>query len=140
MERPGSLIVVFSPDLVGRALVDPDALAVLQLWREERLRPALNLDLMRRYLRLLGKMGLPAVLLRRWGWWFGSAQKCLPIQLDTDPAWGVAEVCQAVGRCAQARYLIHGGLLLEVQSADAVAGAGMRCCSADQFLREQMPG
>lgn len=95
-------LVVIAPDLLGASLVDAAAGEVLQRWRNGRLRPAVNRALLIRYFKLLRQMGISDVLIRRWGWWFGSDSKALFFsEVMPSPATGM-ELCEALARASQA--------------------------------------
>jgi hypothetical protein len=67
--------VIFAPDLIGAAFIDPRARAVLEQWRDGEFKIILNRQLLLRYLKTLRDLGLPSHLLKRWTLWLTSAEK-----------------------------------------------------------------
>jgi hypothetical protein len=106
--------VVLSPDLVGRSFFDAQHAAVLHLWRERQIRPALNRSLLLRYMKLLRQLGLDDRLLKRWAWWFNSTTRTAFLeetQVTTAPLT-VPDLCTAVARQSQAVCVIHGASIV----------------------------
>jgi hypothetical protein len=107
--NPNPPAVVLAPDLVGRSLFEPQPAAVLQLWRDRRIRPVLNRSLLLRYIKLLRQLGLDDRLLKRWAWWFNSNMRT--VFLDDPQVIGpvaVPELCASLARQSQAVCVIHG--------------------------------
>jgi hypothetical protein len=108
---PGSTatpVVVLSPDLVGRSLFDAQSAAVLRLWRDRRIRPALNRSLLLRYMRLLRNLGLDDHLLKRWAWWFNAnTRTAFPNDAQITPGITVPELCVNLARQSHAVCVIH---------------------------------
>jgi hypothetical protein len=103
------LTFVLSPDLVGRSLFDAQHAAVLRLWRDRQIRPALNRSLLLCYMRLLRQLGLDDRLLKRWAWWFNSTTQTAFLE-DTQLTAPVTvpALCTDVARRSQALCVIHG--------------------------------
>jgi hypothetical protein len=101
-------VVVLAPDLVGRSLVEPQSAAVLRLWRDGRIRPALNRSLLLRYLRLLRHLGIDNRLLKRWAWWFNANTRTAFLndaRVTADIT--VPELCANLARQSHAVCIIH---------------------------------
>ena len=65
--------VVLFPDLIIHALCNHEpSRAILERWRDGKIRPVSTRGLLERYLRTLAGLGLKDVALRRWIWWFTS--------------------------------------------------------------------
>jgi hypothetical protein len=106
--------VVLSPDLVGRSLFDAQHAAVLRLWRERKIRPALNRSLLLRYMKLFRQLGLDDRLLKRWAWWFNATPRTAFLedtQVTTAPLT-VPNLCTEVARQSQAVCVIHGASIV----------------------------
>lgn len=67
--------VVLTPELLVRGLREAAAFRGLEAWRDGRIRPVVNRDLARHYVRALRAAGLGPVLLRRWLWWLGDDRR-----------------------------------------------------------------
>ena len=83
------MLVVLTPDALGHALLESEAVGMVQAWRDRRIRLVVDRTLILRYLRLLRRLALPERLLRWWGWWLGSPEKALILP---DPPVGLAGV------------------------------------------------
>jgi hypothetical protein len=110
-DRPTPPQVVFAPDLVGRALIDADAAAVLRLWRDDVLRPVLNRPLLTRYLKLFRGLGLGEKQIRRWAWWFTSTAKVTFVANVASTPVPLPDLCNDLVRQSGAHCVIHGGTL-----------------------------
>lgn len=103
--------VVLTPDLLGRALVEASAAAVLHLWRDGAVQPATDGALVIRYVKLLRALGLAEDLIRRWGWWFtASARACYFPEVSGEAA-STVDLCDKVARRAGAECVVHSGLI-----------------------------
>ena len=105
--RPMS--VVFTPDLVGAALVDSFCGEVLEQWRDGQLLPVVNRSLLMSYFRLLRGLGGTEVLIRRWGWWFTSRDHALFQPGETSTAVNGMRQCEELARAGQAEWIICSG-------------------------------
>jgi len=69
--------VVLGPDVILAALFDAKARAILNEWRDGRIEPVLNRELLFIYLRLLRDVGINEKLLKHWTAWFTNPEKVL---------------------------------------------------------------
>lgn len=67
--------VVLTPELVARGLRDAACLRVLNEWRDGKLVPVINRDLILHYTKALRSAGIGHVQLKRWLWWFTAAER-----------------------------------------------------------------
>ena len=100
------LCVVLSPDLVGAATWDPSCEDVLVAWRDARVRPVLNAELLRRYLRVHAALGICEPVRRRWAWWFTSPDKVDFLNVALSPDLTVAELCTQIALAGRARWIL----------------------------------
>ena len=77
--------VVIAPDVLGKSFFRPDCRAVLELWRDGRIRICVTPALLRMYAGLLGRLGVPDAEIRRWLWWFTDCDKAIFVR-GPDPA------------------------------------------------------
>lgn len=104
------LRVVLTPELIGRALHEQEPATILAHWRDRRLVLVLNRPLLIRYLRVLGRLGLHARLVRRWGWWFTASSRTLftiDPNLENLP---FKELCSGLARKHSPCRVVHGAL------------------------------
>jgi hypothetical protein len=101
-------VTVFTVELLLRAFADADSAKVLQLWRDGKIRPALNRSLLLRYLRVLRELGLPDRLLRWWAVWLSSPDKVQYVSTEPsgDADWATHYV--HVAQTAGAKQIIQG--------------------------------
>ena len=85
--------VVLAPDLLIAALFVAKARAVLNEWRDGRIRPVLNRELLFVYLRLLREIGLNEKLLQDWTAWFTNPEKVFFVDGQNHAARPVRELC-----------------------------------------------
>ncbi len=130
--EPGPLRVILSPDLVGGLWVDASCAAVLEAWRDKKLRPAVNRDLLVRYVGLWRAMGLPEIQIRRWSWWFTapSAVDFVPndLSIQADPIKCCSELAIRTG----ASCVVHRGAI-------SVEGTSVQWVAASDFLLSLHP-
>jgi len=98
--------VVLAPDVIGCGFSEAHCGAILNLWRDGRLRPIVNRALLLRYLKLLRGLGLSELMIRRWGWWFSSNAKVLFLPESTPPGWNGAALCAGLARAGEARWIL----------------------------------
>lgn len=78
--------VVFAPDLIGGALVDPECARALEMWRDGVVMPVVSRELLRSYLRLLDRLGVTPRVLARWTLWFTSPGTAVFLEEEAEPA------------------------------------------------------
>jgi hypothetical protein len=71
--------VVLGVDVLVGAFIDPDCRAVLDEWRDGRLRLVLHTPLLRRYLLALERLGAGREALRGWATWLTSPDKSIHV-------------------------------------------------------------
>lgn len=101
--------VVLAPDVVGGLWLDPACAAVFAAWREGRLRPVVNRDLLARYVRLWQALGLPVVQVRRWAWWFTSPLTARFLAEDRSASANALACCANLAIAGGAWAVIHRG-------------------------------
>lgn len=100
------IVVVLAPDVLGHSFDDPACARVLVNWRDGRLAPALNRQLLQRYLKMLQDLGLSPELLRRWGWWLTSADKVRFLDARTDSDASGSALCVELAKASGAAWVI----------------------------------
>jgi hypothetical protein len=108
MTAPSSLVVVMTLELLADAFVEEDCASVLYLWREDKLRPAVNPSLLIRYFKLLRSLGLSDLLVRRWAWWFTRSEKAVLIGDDSNGPAGLRDTYVQLAQRAKAQYILLG--------------------------------
>lgn len=99
--------VIFTPELLVRAFQDASALRVLQGWRDGKLTPVLNRDLLLRYTKTLKATGLSAPRLKRWLWWFSASDKSQFHPTLEIEATDTISLCTQLAHSTQASAIIH---------------------------------
>lgn len=120
--------VILAPEVVGGLWLDAACAALFEAWRDGQLRPVVNRDLLMRYARLWRALGLPAVQVRRWSWWFTSPAKAWFLADDRSASSNVIECCVNLAILSGAACAIHRGI------APAPEGE-VRWLTASDFLR-----
>jgi hypothetical protein len=121
---PGASIVVLAPDVVGGLWLDPACGAVFEAWRDEKLRPAVNRDLLVRYVRLWRSLGLGEIQVRRWSWWFTAPGHSLFLAEDQTTASNAIECCSRLAVVSAARWIIHRGTVRNTEGGIVWLTAG----------------
>lgn len=127
--------VVLAPDVIALALIDPESLALLELWPAERLVPVVNRDLLLFYFRLMRKLGFSENLVRSWGWWFSAPDRVAFID-ERWPALTLAQLCVELARVAPAGWIIT--TVAEATPAlfpSVPEGAGIKIVTPGGFLQ-----
>jgi hypothetical protein len=99
-------IVVFAPDLVLAALFDPTARQVLEAWRDGRIKPVIDRELLLAYLKMLRKAGLTSELLRHWAAWFTNKEASIYIESDENSQTGIIARCDTIASLGSAAEII----------------------------------
>lgn len=99
--------VVFTPELLVCALHDASALHALQAWRDGKITPVLNRDLLLRYTKTLRAAGLTAPRLKRWLWWFSAAEKSQFHPTLEIEASNATELCAQLAAATGASCVLH---------------------------------
>lgn len=107
-EATPPLRVVWTPDVLARAFFEEPAAAALRAWRDGRIQPVIHRDLLGRYFRVLRQLGLPEVLLRRWGWWFAAPTRARLDAIPFDPGLTLAEVCDRLAGRHPPHWVVSG--------------------------------
>ena len=103
--------VILAPDIVGGLWVDTDCAAVFEAWRDRKLQPAVNRDLLLRYVRLWRAIGLPELQIRRWSWWFTSPATGRFVAEETPNNSSAIECCSRLAVVVSAGCVIHRGVI-----------------------------
>jgi hypothetical protein len=98
--------VVFAPDLIGAAFIDPNARAVLEQWRDGAFRVVVNRELLVLHLKALRELGLGAELIKRWSLWFTSPEKTIFVSDENGSSPGTIELCEKVSRAASGAEIV----------------------------------
>ena len=120
--------VVFTPEFLARGLSDPACIHVLHAWRDGAIQPIVSRELVVEYARVLGLLGLDAQLVRRWLWWFGSAERAVFDRLFESGEEQVAQKCTTLAEHADAVVVFSSSC-----QHDA-AGRPNSWCVADKLL------
>jgi hypothetical protein len=120
--------VILAPDVVGGLWFDADCATVFEAWRDERLRPAVNRDLLMRYARLWRAIGLPELQIRRWSWWFTSPATGQFVPDETPEDSSPIECCSRLAIVIGASCVVHRGAIRAPE-------ATVRWLAAADFLR-----
>jgi hypothetical protein len=117
-------VVVVAPDVLGRSFDEVACARLLVAWRDGRVVPALNRQLLQLYLKVLQNLGVNALLLRRWAWWFTAADKVRFLDNQTFPGATGRTLCTEVAKAAGAACVIALEVPApsEVQTAESVSG------------------
>jgi hypothetical protein len=116
--------VVLAPDVVGGLWRDAACGAVFEAWRDEKLRPAVNRDLLVRYVRLWRSLGLGEIQVRRWSWWFTAPGHSLFLAEDQTTASNAIECCSRLAVVSAARWIIHRGTVRNTEDGIVWLTAG----------------
>lgn len=106
--EPAAPRVVLAPNLLGGCFHDSDQFRVLELWRDGRLQPVVNRQLLIRYLRLLSRLGVPPDLLRRWTRWFTAPEKSFYLRDLELGDLVVPELCEVLAKNSGAVWIVTG--------------------------------
>ena len=120
--------VVLAPDVVGGLWLDPACAAVFAAWGDGKLRPAVNRDLLVRYVRLWRSLGLPEIQVRRWSWWFTSPLTSAYLADDASKSSGAIDCCSTLAVRSEARCVVHRGAMKPPLG-------GVIWLPADEYLR-----
>lgn len=101
--------VVLAPNLIGRSFFDSASLRVLELWRDGRIIPVANRDLLLRYLRMLRALGVDSISTRRWLWWFTAAKKTHYLKDLSLPELNGYQLCSTLAKQSASRCVIWAG-------------------------------
>lgn len=124
--------VVFTPDLLGAAFLDPDCRAMLLLWRDGLLQPVLCRGLLVRYLKTLRALGLTEEILKRWTLWLTAPEKCLYLRESPEVVPGLEQLCLAAAESGGAGCIVS-------RNSPTVSNASqtVHWISARAFLQEK---
>jgi hypothetical protein len=95
---------VFAPDLIGGALVDPRARAVLERWRDGEFKVVINDELLLIQLRTLRELGLSGELIKRWSYWFTDERTS--VHVEAKGANPIIPLCETLARMSQAKGIL----------------------------------
>ena len=98
--------VVFAPNLIAAALLDPFARRVLERWRDGEFLVVMNRDLLTAHLRELKHIGLPPHLIKRWAYWLSSPEKTDFLQLDLPSQKSLTSLCETLAKTSHATAII----------------------------------
>ena len=119
MLRPEPRPLVFAPDFLGIALIDPAGLRILNLWRDGRLQPVVNRPLLLSYFRVFRTLGLPDLLVRRWAWWLVSPPQSRFLAELSEPVLSTMALCAVLARKTGAGWIVHSGTVYHPENLDA---------------------
>jgi hypothetical protein len=130
--------IVLTPDAFGLALLHDEEGRVLSLWRDGLIQPVVNRCWLVRCLRLMHRLGLPDRLIRRWGWWLGSAARC---HATTDPPSGHSglELYEHLAQTSSASYIVYGRPRNPGIPGMPVSGSGASWISLSELLNRLSP-
>ena len=106
MTEPKVRKVVFAPNLIAAALLDPSARRVLERWRDGEFLVVMNRDLFTAHLRELKHIGLPPHLIKRWAYWLSSPEKTDFLQTDLPPQKSLITLCETLAKTSAATAII----------------------------------
>jgi hypothetical protein len=98
--------VVFAPNLIAAALLDPFARRVLERWRDGEFIVVINRELLSAHLRELKRIGLPPHLIKRWAYWLSSPEKTDFLQHDLPPQKSLTTLCETLAKISGATAII----------------------------------
>ncbi|MDA1275725.1 MAG: hypothetical protein O2960_17030 [Verrucomicrobia bacterium] len=101
--------VVLAPNLIGRSFFDSSSLRVLEYWRDGRITPVVNRDLLLRYLKMLRALGASDSTTRRWLWWFTAAEKTLYLKELNLPGLDGYQLCASLAKQTTSKSVIWAG-------------------------------
>ena len=104
MTEPKVRKVIFAPNLIAAALLDPFARRVLERWRDGEFLVVMNRDLLTAHLRELKRIGLPPHLIKRWAYWLSDKTDFL--QLDLPPQKSPIHLCETLAKTSHATAII----------------------------------
>jgi hypothetical protein len=99
--------VVFGPDLIIAALFDSRARAVLNDWRDGRIIPVLNRELLLLSLKTLRQAGFGPDLIRKWSLWLTSPDKAIYLDDFETRRESINEICLALADAHKLEVLRH---------------------------------
>jgi len=135
MLRPEPRPIVFAPDFLGIALIDPAGLRILNLWRDGRLQPVVNRPLLLSYFRVFRTLGLPDLLVRRWAWWLVSPPQSRFLAEPSEPGSTAMALCAVLARKTRAEWIVHSGRVLSPPIPDSDQAASVPWILPNELLR-----
>ena len=135
-QGPGLTRVVFAPDVLAAGLFGLGADLLFERWRDGRLRPVTNRDLLRFYLRILSRLGLGEELLGRWARWLTSADTAVYLEQLEAPGEGIGSLCDRIAREGAADCVVHAGMLGDLLPSDVADGVVW--VTFEQFLARRV--
>lgn len=106
MSEPSVTKIIFAPDLIGAAFVDPNARKVLELWRDGALKAVTNRELIAAHLRCLKNLGLSPALLSRWALWLSDSSKAVFESELTIQASSEIAICESLAELTATERII----------------------------------
>ena len=106
MTAPAPRKIVFAPDLIGAAFIDPTARRVLEAWRDGKFVVVMNRELIALHLRVLNRVVLAPELIKRWAYWLSSPEKTVFIDKQFGPAPSPVNLCEDLAKATQADAII----------------------------------
>lgn len=106
--------VILYPDVIGKAFFDPLALKVLNQWKSGEIRPVTCRELVVIYLKILRRAGVGETNLRRWLWWFTSAERCEYVSdISLNPQLNLREQCSELANRHHVDLILDMGSVKE---------------------------
>lgn len=130
----GPFRVVIMPDILAKAFHDPDCKALLDWWRDGKVRPVLNHELLVQYARVLRDIGVSDGVLRRWLIWFTTADKAEYVRLDRAPMTGWFDIIFDAAQSGRAKTIVTSSPPQHPPYADLPLLKGVSFVRVTQYL------
>lgn len=130
--------IVIGPDVFGRSLFEEPARQVLELWRDGRLTPVIDSQLLRQTLSLIRRLGVASPdSLRRWAWWLSSEDRVEFVR-DATGEWSGANVSAPGGLKGCIALAERAGVALVITEAGGDSSGpetrGIELVSSERYL------
>jgi hypothetical protein len=122
--------VVLAPDVAGGLWLDASCAGVFAAWRNERLKPVVNRDLLVRYARVWRALGLPTEQIRRWSMWFSATSRAYFQGTDLVTSLDAVGCCSRLALHGGAKWVLHRGTVVAPEGGVPWLTAERFCASA----------
>lgn len=126
--------VVYQPDIIVRSFFDPHCLRALELWRDGRIELVMNRQLLLRYVKLFGSLGISDFQIRRWISWFTSQEKGVYLGELFLPNLYALQLCDDLAKSAGASHIVGAPNSRRNVAIRKTEGQGSRWTNVNEFL------
>jgi hypothetical protein len=98
--------VIFAPDLIGAAFIDPHARRVLEHWREGAFKIVMNRELLILHLKVLSQVGLSSELIHRWSLWLTAPDKSFFSSEPNGSGSSASAICRSLAEKSESSKIV----------------------------------